>query len=194
MYNELSLEEIIELKNTDNEIFQKISFNKNLTLNFIESHIHEDWDFETLTHHEIITNDFILNHKSKSWNFNYYRFLKTLTLKQLNEVQDKIEDYETLSRNHNIVLEYIFDHSEKNWCWFEISKRPDISQDFVCETKPLNFYLLYKIDNKIYHKADFLAEHKNRIMIDFEDYIEHLSVYEKIKEQQYFIESLLLHI
>lgn len=194
MYNELSLEEIIHLKPTDNEIFQKISDNKNLTLDFIETHIDEDWDFESLTHNEIISNEFIINHKSKSWDFNYYIFLRTLNLEQLKTIEDKIDDYETLSRNHTIPLDYIFENEDKSWCWIEISKRVDISQDFVNESKSLNFYLLYKIDNKIYYKADFLAEFRTRIMIDFEDYIDHLSIYEKFNEQQDFINRLVLHI
>ncbi len=194
MYNELSLEEIIQLKSTDNEIFQKISDNQNLTLKFVETYINENWDFFELTHNDVITKEFIIKHKNKDWNFNYYILLKSLTMKEFEELQDKIEDFETLSRNHNITLEYIFDNDDKSWCWFEISKRSDISHDFIDENKSLNFYLLYKTDNRIYYKADFFVEYKNRILIDFEDYIEHLSIYEKIKEQQTFINILANNI
>jgi hypothetical protein len=165
--------------------------NKDISLDFIESHINENWNFFTLTHNEAITKEFILKHKDKPWDFNYYKFLKTLTMTELLEVQHKIEDFETLSRNHNITLEYIFENEDKKWCWFEISKRPDISQDFVNETKPLNFYLLFINNNKIDYKADFLVEYRNRIIVDFENYSDQLSVYEKVKEQSNFIKILM---
>ena len=189
MYEDLSLQEIISFE--DDTIYQYISDNKNLTLEFIQSHIYEDWDFETLTYNNIITPEFIIKNKDRPWNFNYYSFLKNLTMTQFLQIEDKIEDYETLSRNHNISLEYIFEHSDNPWCWLEISKRDDINDEFYDEHKPLNFYLIYK---KSFFSADFISTYKERIIIDFEDYIENLSVYEKIEEQKKFIDLLFRHI
>ncbi len=185
-YNKESLEEMESEKKYHNYFN-----NPNLTLEFIQSHINENWDFEMLTHDDIITPEFIISHKDKSWNFNYYKFLKNLTMDQFLEIHDKIEDYETLSRNHNISLEYIFEHDTKPWCWFEISKRADVTGDFINTSKPLNFYVIYKNQ---YHSADFICAHKERIMFDFEDYVENLCSYEKIKEHKVFMKLLLRHI
>ena len=186
-YNTESLEEMESEKK-----FHNYFNNPNLTLEFIESHIDENWDFEMLSHEDIMTPEFIISHKDKPWNFNYYKFLKNLTMNQFLEVQDKIEDYETLSRNHNISLEYIFENDNKLWCWFEISKRKDINGKFIDISKPLNFYVIYK--NQDHYSVDFLVEHKQRIMFDFEDYVEHLCAYERLKEHKIFIELLYRHI
>lgn len=189
-YYNCDLKKLEEDKN-----FHLYSDNINLTLDFIESHINENWNFFDLTQYSIITKDFILKYKSKPWNFNHYKFLKSLTMEEFLEIEDKIEDFETLSRNYNISLEYILDNSDKSWCWFEISKRPDISHNSHHESKPLNYYLLYKSNNKIYYKADFLASYKQKIIEDFEDYVSQLRcIYEKNREQGEFIKLLLRHM
>jgi hypothetical protein len=165
--------------------------NPSLTLEFLEAHINENWDFEMLTLDSIITPEFMIKYKHKPWNFNYYKFLMNISMNQYLEVEDKINDYETLSRNHNIILEYIFSHSDKPWCWNEISKRRDVYTKHYDTSKPLNFYLIYQ---QAYYSGDFMCQYKDRIIIDFENYIENMNTYDKIKEQKIFIDLLLQHI
>jgi len=181
-FDNTSLEEMESEKK-----FHNYFNNPNLTLEFIQSHINENWDFEMLSHEDIMTPDFIISHKDKPWNFNYYKFLKNLAMEQFLEVQDEIEDYETLSRNHNISLEYIFEHDHKPWCWIEISKRKDLTGQFIDISKPLNFYLIFKNNENV----EFLRVHKQRISEDFQNYIEHICVYEKSREQKMFIDMIL---
>jgi hypothetical protein len=178
-FDNTSLEEMESEKKFDN--------NPYLSLEYIESHIDEDWDFDMLSHEKVMTPEFIIKYKDKDWDFNQYKLLKHISMNQFLEIQDKIEDYETLSRNHNISLEYIFEHDHKSWCWIEISKRKDLTGQFIDASKPLNFYLIFKNDKSV----EFLRAHKQRIVKDLQDYIEHLCVYEKSREQKTFIDMIL---
>ena len=100
-------------------------------------------------------------------------------MEQLYEIEDEIEDFETLSRNHNITLEYIFEYEDKSWCWFEISKRQDLSEELLIThmNTPLNFYLILLHNPNI--SKEFISQIKHRIIVDYEDYVEELGYVDK---------------
>jgi hypothetical protein len=164
----------------------------NISLETIESHINEDISFFELTHSDVISKEFILRYKNKPWDFNYYKFLKTLTMKDFLEVQDKIEDFETLSRNPHITLEYILENEDKNWCWYTLSKRKEFTNEIAEKFfyTHLNFYLLLIGDNHIEDTSEFFKLYKDRIKVDFEYYIDRLTIYEKVQEQSSYIKFL----
>ena len=55
-----------------NLIYDALSFNPNITLDFIERHINENWNWKILSSdNPNITLEFVQKHAGKSWNWNY---------------------------------------------------------------------------------------------------------------------------
>ena len=95
--------------------YDYISYNQNITVEFIEKHIDKPWNWNNLSENPNITVNFLKKYIDKDW------------------------DWSSLSSNKNITLEFIVNNMYKQWCWSDLLKNKNITAGFI--ERNLNLYI-----------------------------------------------------
>ena len=117
-----------------------LSENPNLTKEFILKHPSQNWNIEYLINNNKITD------------FNILSKFKNITQYIINKYPDKPWDWEWLIENTNIKLEkyILFNLIEKylyKWNYYELSKNPNITEEFILKHPSQNWNIKYLINN-----------------------------------------------
>ena len=128
------------------------SQNPNLTLAFVEKNIDEDWDWKELSRKVFLTNDFINKYHYKP--FSWILVTQNASIKKSEDFVRRYHhhdlNWKLLSSCPDIPIDFIsiFEvcineanpnlTSKPPWHWWEVSKRKDLTIDFLNKVKHFN--------------------------------------------------------
>ena len=150
-----------------------ISWNANITEDFVLKHKDKPFDFYFLTDNKAISVEFILKTMDiLNWSIECIssnpNMTNTLLLKIMKHYPRISEDlrWESLTTNEGISIDFIFSNRHLPWAMYEISSRKDITYEVVCKYNTFawnwkDLCRFSKIDVDILKKYNFEETHAN---------------------------------
>ncbi len=131
-------EDIDKYSNIYNLSYCRLSYRKNISLNYILNHLDKPWDFNEVCKYkrDEITIDIILKHPELQWNFFYISLSKNITFDIVKKYRIFNFDRKIFSMNSNLNID-IVKNNKWNWYWYGISKNKNITWNDVINNSEL---------------------------------------------------------
>ena len=111
--------------------YNELSNRTFLTIEFIEKHINENWDWKKLSSNIFLTMEFIEKHVDKNWDWYELSNKPFLTMEFIKRHIDKPFDWKRIIANHNLDLELVLKYPEKNWDWIVLSLNKNLTINLI---------------------------------------------------------------
>ena len=82
--------------------------------------IDNPWDWNAITYNPNLTMDYIISHPNIDWNFHYISFNDNITMEDIKATQIPWI-WSHVSRNRSLTIEMVNSNINKNWYWPSIS-------------------------------------------------------------------------
>jgi hypothetical protein len=102
-------------ENSDEEPWDGISRNPNLTIEFIKENLDNPWNWSELSCNPNLTIEFINANPDKPWDWDYISMNPNITMEMINSNLDKPWSWKYISRNPNLTMEMINSNPDKPW-------------------------------------------------------------------------------
>ena len=108
-----------------------ISYNENITIDFILNNLDKRWNWNVLSRNESISLKYILNNKKLNWNWHYVTQKKTLKIKDVLNNNDLPWDWNYISRNFYLTEYDILNNIDLPWSWYYLADNQYLPMGFV---------------------------------------------------------------
>ena len=140
-----------------------VSYNPNITWEFIIENLDKDWEWTLLSCHNNISIDIILDNPEFYWNYDMLSYSYKVNFNVIKNNTHIDWNNKNLGYNPNISIDHIINNDKYNWSWDIISKNDHINlwkYDFNKISDKLNWN---KIGLNYYIYLDFLKEHEDKL-------------------------------
>lgn len=134
-------------EHTNSQFWRCISYNSNITTQFIEENIKKKWCWYGLSYNKNITPEFVRKYNTKNWDkFIIYQHLyhnkvvyndnysgPNITIEYIRQNYDCIDFYSwgNISKNPVISMQDIMDNPNFEWRWDYVSQNPNLTPAFI---------------------------------------------------------------
>jgi hypothetical protein len=181
----------------------KISSNKNLTLDILLNNLDLEWNWDKICLLDFVNFDIVRKYPHLKWNFyillanknftwtiihseefrilyeKYFMERCEINNKLLNEINITINNSNKLnmfyiSQNPSITLDIIEENIDLNWYWYQLSRNLYITEDFLSKYINLNWDYIYILSRKEI-SWNFFEKYFDVLIRKYDDFIELIS-------------------
>ena len=111
--------------------YNMASVSAHVSMDFIDNHPSNAWDFNSISSNRNLTPDFIKRNLDKDWDFTNIGKNPALTFQDFLDNPEIPRDFDGISRNPNVTLDIIEQNINLPWSYYYIVDNPNLTMEFV---------------------------------------------------------------